>query len=48
MHTFHQDLVRLLAEGTITWEDARAAATDPHDLEVAVRRAGLLGLTMSG
>ena len=48
MHTFHQDLVRLLGEGTITWQDARAAATDPHDLEVEVRRAGLLSVTMSG
>ena len=48
MHTFHQDLVRLLGDGLIAWEDARAAATDPHDLEVDVRRAGLLSLTMSG
>jgi twitching motility protein PilT len=47
MHTFHQDLVRLLEDGIVTWEDARAAATDPHDLEVDVRRAGLLSLTMS-
>jgi len=47
MHTFHQDLVRLLEERQITWDDARAAATDPHDLEVEVRRAGLLQLTIS-
>jgi twitching motility protein PilT len=47
MHTFHQDLVRRLGTGVIAWEDARAAATDPHDLEVDVRRAGLFGLTMS-
>jgi twitching motility protein PilT len=48
MHTFHQDLVRLIGAGVITWEDARAAATDPHDLEVDVRRAGLFSLTMTG
>jgi twitching motility protein PilT len=48
MHTFQQDLVRLLAEGLVTWEAARQAATDPHDLEVAVRRAGLFELTMAG
>jgi twitching motility protein PilT len=48
MHTFHQDLVRLLRDRVVSWEDARAASTDPHDLEVDVRRAGLLGLTMSG
>ncbi len=48
MHSFHQDLVRLLGEGVVSWADARAAATDPHDLEVDVRRAGLLSLTMSG
>ena len=47
MHTFHQDLVRLLEDGVVSWEDARAAATDPHDLEVDVRRAGLLSLTMA-
>jgi twitching motility protein PilT len=47
MHTFHQDLVRLLRDQVVAWEDARAAATDPHDLEVDVRRAGLLSLTMS-
>jgi twitching motility protein PilT len=48
MHTFHQDLVRMLADGTIAWEDALDAATDPHDLEVEVRRAGLFHLAMAG
>jgi twitching motility protein PilT len=46
MHTFHQDLVRLLASGEIPWSEARLAATDPHDLEVEVRRAGLVHVTM--
>jgi twitching motility protein PilT len=31
MHTFHQDLVKMLAADVVTWADARAAATDPHD-----------------
>jgi twitching motility protein PilT len=46
MHTFHQDLVRLLESGEIPWSEARLAATDAHDLEVEVRRAGLVHITM--
>ncbi len=37
MQTFDQALVKLVAEGTVREEDARAAATNPHDFNLALR-----------
>jgi twitching motility protein PilT len=41
MQTFDQHLLQLYAEDEITLRDAMAAATNPHDLKVALRSAGL-------
>ncbi|HBJ72625.1 MAG TPA: type IV pili twitching motility protein PilT [Actinobacteria bacterium] len=40
MHTFEQDLVRLVLAGDITVEEAETVASRPADLHVALRRAG--------
>ncbi len=41
MQTFDQHLLALYAEGRVTLRDTLAAATNPHDLRIAVRAAGL-------
>jgi twitching motility protein PilT len=41
MHTFDQDLCRLVMEGVVDLEDAKLVATRPHDLSVMLRRAGM-------
>ncbi len=40
MQTFDQDLLRLVMNGTIDMATASAAASNPHDLSVMLRRAG--------
>jgi twitching motility protein PilT len=42
METFDQAILRLLAAGTITVEDAFRAATKPSDLRVRAQQAGVL------
>ncbi|MTV25304.1 PilT/PilU family type 4a pilus ATPase [Nitriliruptoraceae bacterium ZYF776] len=42
MQTFDQHLLQLFGEGEVTLRDALAAATNPHDLRVALRAAGLV------
>ena len=41
MQSFDQHLLALYREGRVTFADAMAAATSPHDFRVAVRAAGL-------
>ncbi len=41
MHSFDQDLCRLVLEGTVGLEDAKLVASRPHDLSVMLRRAGM-------
>jgi twitching motility protein PilT len=41
MQTFDQHLLELFENGTITLEDALHAATSPHDLRLAMRKAGV-------
>ncbi len=41
MQTFDQALVRLVREGTVTVEDAKETATNPHDLMLALQAAQL-------
>jgi twitching motility protein PilT len=43
MQTFDQGLIRLYQQGLVTLEDAVAAATRPHDFQLALQQAGLLG-----
>ena len=42
MQTFDQHLVQLIRDGVITLEDARHASSNPHDLQVELRRLGLV------
>ncbi|MCC2308801.1 type IV pilus twitching motility protein PilT [Cellulomonas chengniuliangii] len=42
MQTFDQHLLQLIRDDVITYEDACAAATNPQDLTVELRAAGLL------
>ena len=42
METFDQALLRLLAAGTITVEEAFRAATKPSDLRVRAQQTGVL------
>ncbi|WP_380168845.1 type IV pilus twitching motility protein PilT [Jannaschia sp. R86511] len=42
MQTFDQHLVTLIRDGVITLEDARHASSNPHDLQVELRRLGLV------
>lgn len=41
MQTFDQAVLKLFRAGAIDIEEARAAATNPHDFEVALRQEGL-------
>ena len=42
MQTFDQHLVQLIRDGVITLADARHASSNPHDLQVELRRLGLV------
>ena len=42
MQTFDQHLVTLIRDGVVTLEDARHASSNPHDLQVELRRLGLV------
>jgi twitching motility protein PilT len=42
MQTFDQHLVTLIRDQVVTIEDALAAATNPHDLTVELRRLGMV------
>ncbi|MGQ0846227.1 MAG: type IV pilus twitching motility protein PilT [Sporichthyaceae bacterium] len=41
MHSFDQDLCRLVLEGVVSLEEAKLVASRPHDLSVMLRRAGM-------
>jgi Tfp pilus assembly ATPase PilU len=41
MQTFDQSLMRLLAEGLVSIEEARATASSPHDFALALAQARL-------
>jgi twitching motility protein PilT len=43
MQTFDQALVRLVQDGMVTEEDARAASTNPHDFNLALKGTMLRG-----
>jgi twitching motility protein PilT len=43
MQTFDQHLVALVRDGVVLLEDALAAASNPHDLTVELRRLGIAG-----
>ncbi|WP_448059588.1 type IV pilus twitching motility protein PilT [Cellulomonas hominis] len=43
MQTFDQHLFALVRDGSVTYEDACAVASNPHDLTVELRGAGLIG-----
>jgi twitching motility protein PilT len=42
MQTFDQHLVRLVADGTVTYDEALGVATNPQDLTVELRSVGLI------
>ena len=42
MQTFDQSLIGLYREGLVSLEDAKAAATSPHDFQLALQKAGVL------
>ncbi len=42
MQTFDQHLVELVRDGVVTISDAISASTSPHDLQVELRRVGLM------
>ncbi len=42
MQTFDQHLVTLFRDGVVSFEDALAASSSPHDLTVELRRLGLV------
>jgi len=42
MQTFDQSLLMLYRDDLVALEDARGAASNPHDFEIMVRQAGLL------
>jgi len=42
MQTFDQHLLNLLRDGIVTMQDAMGCATNPHDLQVELRRQGLI------
>jgi len=43
MQTFDQALVALLEQGAIDLRSATQAASNPHDLRVALQKRGLVG-----
>ena len=44
MQTFDQALIKLYREGLVTLEDAKSAANNPHDFELALQKAGVLAV----
>jgi twitching motility protein PilT len=44
MQTFDQGLIYLYQRGLVTLEDAKSAATRPHDFQLALQQAGLLAV----
>jgi len=44
MRTFDQSLVELVMTGEVAVEDALEAASEPHDLRLALQQAGLVDL----
>jgi twitching motility protein PilT len=42
MQTFDQSLLSLVQAGTITIEEATAAASEPHDFQLALQQVGLV------
>ena len=42
MQTFDQHLFELVRDDVITYDEALAASTSPHDLTVELRQAGLV------
>ena len=42
MQTFEKSLISLYREGLVTLDDARSAASNAHDFELALRNAGLI------
>ncbi len=43
MQTFDQHLFQLVSDGVVSYEDAIAIASRPHDLSVTLRNAGVVG-----
>ena len=41
MQTFDQHLLEMYEAGMITMEEALHASTSPHDLQLAMRKAGV-------
>jgi twitching motility protein PilT len=41
MQTFDQHLVSFIRDGVVTMEDALLVASNPHDLQVELRRLGI-------
>ncbi|MEX2659203.1 MAG: PilT/PilU family type 4a pilus ATPase [Acidimicrobiales bacterium] len=48
MQTFDQSLFALIRDGWVTVRDAMASATNPHDLRIALQRAGVLSPKATG
>ena len=44
MQTFDQALAELIKQGIISLEDAKAAATSPHDFELVLKKMGVIEL----
>ena len=44
MQTFDQALVELIKQGLVALDDAKAAATNPHDFELVLKKAGVIEL----
>ena len=44
MQTFDQALIKLYQDGSVRLEDAKAAATNPHDFQLALQKAGALDI----
>ena len=42
MQTFDQHLIALYRDGVVTLDDALGVASNPHDLQVALRSQGLV------
>lgn len=42
MQTFDQHLFRLVRDDVITYDEALAASSNPHDLTVELRQAGIV------
>jgi Tfp pilus assembly ATPase PilU len=42
MQTFDQGIITLFEQGLVTLDDAKAAANNPHDFQLALQQAGLL------